>query len=129
MTHWASGYIGGAWVAGQSDCWAFARRVWRERFRLEVPAVAVDAVDPRAGRRAFAVDPASVGWAVAAHPCEGDAVLMAKGRSPCHVGIWIAPREGAGVLHAVEGAGVIFTPVPRLHDLGYRVAGFYRREV
>jgi len=125
MNHWASTYIGGPWVVGESDCWAFARRVWHERFGLEVPTVAVDASSPRAVRRAFVAG--AEGWNAALTPCEGDAVLMAKGVHPCHVGVWIAPPEGAGVLHAVEGAGVIFTPVPRLHDLGYRITGFYRR--
>lgn len=129
MTHWASGYIGQPWVAGVSDCWHFARRVWAERFGWDIPPVAADATDARACRRAFAVGHDGTGWMPTAGVCapvEGNAVLMAKGRHPCHVGIWIRPTEGPACLHAVEGAGVICTPIARLADLGYGVVGIYR---
>lgn len=127
--HWAAGYIGRPWVAGESDCWSFARTVWRERFGLDVPAAHVDPRDPRLSRCAFGVDPAETGWRQITRPCEGDAVLMARGRRPCHVGIWVASLDVEGVLHSVEGSGVIFTPLAALALLGYRVHGFYRRAV
>lgn len=60
-------------------------------------------------------------------PVEGDAVLMGTGDRPCHVGLWITPDAAGGVLHSVEGAGVIFTPGLRVRDLGYAILGFYRR--
>jgi len=131
--HWAARYIGTPWVAGESDCWNLARRVWRERFGWDVPAVLADdefdAGDPRAARRAFAVGPDGTGWAPVAGVCapaEGDAVLMAMGRHPCHVGVWLGLPE-PHCLHAVEGAGTICTPMERLPGLGYRVVGIYRR--
>ncbi|MFN3646234.1 MAG: hypothetical protein ACK4S2_06930 [Gemmobacter sp.] len=128
MSHWAAELVGRPWVAGVSDCWNFARAVWRERWGWDVPPVPVDAADPRAARRAFAVDYQATGWAPAVAPlAEGDAVLMAKGRWPCHVGVLVLLPEGPACLHSVEGAGVIVTPLPRLADLGYRIAGIYRR--
>jgi hypothetical protein len=51
---------------------------------------------------------------------------MAKGARPAHVGVWITPDDGAGVLHSVEAAGVIFTQPGRLAGMGYRIIGFYR---
>lgn len=125
MTHWAAAYIGAPWIAGESDCWAFARRVWRERFGLDVPAVPVDPQSPRAVRRAFAAGQG--GWESVPKPPEGCAVVMAKGLHPCHVGIWVTPPEGAGVLHSVEGAGVVFTLPKALAGMGYHIVGFYRR--
>jgi len=122
--HWAAAYIGTPWVAGESDCWHFAARVWRERFGLDVPALAVDASDPRAARRAFEGADEHSAWVQMLHPAEGDGVLMAMGARPCHVGIWILP---GGVLHSVEGAGAIFTEPHRLAAMGYRILGFYRR--
>jgi cell wall-associated NlpC family hydrolase len=122
MTHWATAYIGTPWVAGDSDCWNLARRVWREHFAREVPSVIVDAASPLAGRRAFR-DADLSQWTEVQSPREGDAVLMARADAPCHVGIWLA--FGA-VLHSVEGAGVICTPQHRLGDIGYRITGFYR---
>src|SRR5690606_1174706 len=95
--HWAAAYIGTPWVAGVSGCWHLARRVWAERFGWDVLAEAgVDAGDPRAARRAFAAGHDGTGWAPVAGVCapaEGDAVLMAMGRHPCHVGIWLALPE------------------------------------
>lgn len=132
MTHWAEPYLGTPWVAGTSDCWHFARRVWAERFGWDVPPVPVDAADPRAARRAFAVGYEGTGWAPVTGVCapaEGNAVLMAKGRWPCHVGVLVDLPEGPAVLHCVEGSGVIVTPLSRLGDLGFRVAGIYRRAV
>lgn len=130
--HWATAYVGLPWVAGESDCWHFSRRVWSERFGWTVPPVPVDATDARAARRAFAVGYQGTGWAPVAGVCapaEGNAVLMAKGRWPCHVGVLVVLPEGHSVLHSVEGTGVIVTPLPRLADLGFRVVGLYRRVV
>ena len=122
MSHWAERYIGTPWVAGDSDCWNLARRVWAEHFGQQVPAVAVDAASPLAGRRAIREADMSQ-WDEVPQPLEGDAVLMAKGALPCHVGIWL---DFGAVLHSIEGAGVVCTPRRRLHDIGFRIVGFYR---
>lgn len=128
MTHWAASHVGTPWVAGHTDCWNFARQVWRDRFGWDVPAVPVDPSDPRAARRAFMVAPWATGWApVAGAPVEGDAVLMARGRWPAHVGVLVELPEGPAVLHSVEGAGVVVTALSLILAMGWRVAGIYRR--
>ena len=124
--HWAAGEIGLPWVAGASDCWSFARRIWRDRFGWDVPPVPVDPGSPRAARHALSAAPEEAGWVQVDRPREGDAVLMGRGALPAHVGIWIEP-DLAGVLHALESAGVVFTPPDRLAGLGYHIIGFYRR--
>lgn len=129
MNHWATAHIGTPWVAGQSDCWHFARGIWRGRYGWDVPEALVDAADPRAGRRAFAVGHEATGWMPTAGVCgpaEGDAVLMARGRHPCHVGIWVNLPEGPAVLHSVEAAGVICTRLAFLPSMGFRLVGIYR---
>lgn len=123
--HWAAAYVGQPWELGQSDCWHFCRRVWREKFGLEVPAVIGATATPLEGRRALR-DADLTGWAAVGDPREGDAVMMSKGQTPCHVGLWVSPAGGS-VLHSVEGIGAICTPVGRLAGLGYRVVGYYRR--
>ena len=50
--HWAEDLIGRPWVAGGRgphafDCWGLARWCWRERFRIEVPEIPVDAANLR----------------------------------------------------------------------------------
>jgi hypothetical protein len=129
--HWAAPLIGLPWVAGTRDCWSFAREVWRDRFGWDVPPVDVDPASPLAARRAFAAAPEAEGWIPVARPSEGCAVLMARGQRPCHVGVWIEPQTETGltggVLHAVEGQGVIFTRLSALAAMGWTVAGFWRR--
>jgi cell wall-associated NlpC family hydrolase len=123
VSHWAAGYVGTPWVAGESDCWSLARRIWRERFGWDVPPLAVDAASALDTRRAGAAASSFIGWIEVADPREGDAVLMAMGRHPCHVGIYV---DGGRVLHAVEGAGAVCTPLGRLRDMGYRAVGYWR---
>ena len=127
MTHWAAAYIGTPWVAGESDCWSFLRTVYRARFGHDVPPVPVDPCSPRAARHAFGEAPEASGWQAVTEPVEGDAVLMAKGRHPCHVGVWITPPGGPAILHSVERAGVIATPAHRLADTGFRLVSLHRR--
>lgn len=123
--HWAAPLIGLPWVAGESDCWSFARRVWADRFGWDVPPVAVDPADPRAARRALAA-PKTLGWLSVDRPREGDGVMMARGAWDCHVGVWIEPDGQGGILHSVERAGVVFTVLPQLELMGFRVTGFWR---
>lgn len=127
MSHWAESLIGMPWIAGQSDCWSFARQVWTRRMGWDVPAVPVDATDPRATRHALSAPPEAAGWQAVATPIEGDAVLMGRSARPGHVGVWITPDpDQPGVLHSVETSGVIFTERARLAGLGWRILGFYR---
>lgn len=125
MTHWAAAYIGQPWDPANQHCWGFARTVWRDVFGLDVPEVSIDGASPYAARRAFSQG--HEGWLPVTEPVEGDAVLMARGQRPCHVGVWITPSPRAGVLHSVERAGVVFTPPVRLADIGFNIVGIYRR--
>ena len=122
---WASQYIGIPWVAGESDCWAFARRVWRERFGFDVPAVDVDAHSRLASSREFADHEEYVNWEPVEMPADGDAVMMGKNKWVSHIGVWCA--QAKGVVHSVEGIGVVFTKPPALQGMGLRVLGYYRR--
>lgn len=128
LPHWAACYIGLPYDPVSDHCWAFARRVWREQFGWDVAELDVDATDPRQLRRDFVSHPEFGQWrgvqGGVERAVEGDAVIVARGQRPCHIGIWITP---AIVLHAVEGVGGIATPLPRLSDLGYRLHGLWRR--
>lgn len=124
--HWASQYIGLPWVAGSSDCWSFARRVWRERFGWDVAAIDVDATSRWASLRAFDDHPEYDHWQSVSEPREGDACLMGKSERPSHIGIYLEADSG-GVLHSLETAGVVFTPVAALPSVGLRVLTWHRR--
>jgi hypothetical protein len=75
------------------------------------------------GRRADALAPP---WQSIATPHAG--CMVALGRTSFgplhHCGVWVQ----GGVLHALEGVGVAFTPVDRLHGLFPRVEYFECRD-
>mgnify|MGYP000887037742 FL=1 len=124
--HWASQYIGLPWVAGSSDCWSFARRVWHERFGWDVAAVDVDAANRLHSLKTFDAHHEYQNWRTVTQPQEGDACLMGKSERPSHIGIYLE-TDGGGVLHSLETAGVVFTPMATLPSVGLRVLSWHRR--
>lgn len=123
--HWAAAYIGRPWVAGTHDCWAFFREVQRARFGREVPAYDVDSLDLLACARAVRDNPERFRWLPVEVPAEGDAVLLAHSRHPSHVGVWLGV-DGGGVLHCVQGDGVVFQARRSLALCGWGRLSFYR---
>jgi cell wall-associated NlpC family hydrolase len=126
MTHWANDYIGDPWIAGEHDCWAFVRRVWREQFHIEVPPVDVDACSRMACARAFDHHDEKANWSQILKPNEGDAALIGKSARASHVGMYVDANGGA-ILHCVQGFGVVCQDVPSLKAAGWHVLGYYRR--
>lgn len=122
---WAAGYIGLPWQAGAAgpnawDCWGLFRAVQAAHFGRAVPEIPVaDHDDPDLLAGLFLRHPERDRWARVERPAPGDAVIVHR---PLHVGVWL-PADGGGVLHAVRGAGVIYT-----RDAAWRVSGFGRRE-
>ncbi|MDT3708178.1 MAG: NlpC/P60 family protein [Thiobacillus sp.] len=102
------------------DCWGLVRHYYRTMRGMDLPVV--DAERTLAIARAFSNNAERDNWVEVWHPAEGDAVLMGQARRPHHVGLWL----GGGVLHAVEGAGVIYTTAPMLRFGGWNVIGYYR---
>lgn len=123
---WPALYIGHAWIAGEHDCWHFARRVWREVFGLNVPVVEVDAINRMATSRAFSGHAEVSAWQRMDTPEEGAGVLLGKSARPAHVGVWTT-QDGGGLVHCVEGAGVVFQRPADLAASGWRVLGYYQR--
>jgi cell wall-associated NlpC family hydrolase len=124
---WAIDYVGKPWANGAAgplafDCWGLVRAVYAERFGIVLPAVDCDAHAPLAVRHAFAAGRQGEDWLPVADRREGDVVLMGQARRPHHVGVWVA----GGVLHAVEGSGVVHQTPPRLAVHGWRLLGAYR---
>jgi len=72
--HWAIQYIGLPWAAGSSDCWSFARQVWREQFGWEVAAVDVNVASRLSSLRAFDDHPEYAHWQVVRDRAKGTPV-------------------------------------------------------
>lgn len=119
--------IGKAWANGGNgpdtyDCWGLVRAYYREVRGTPLPVVDVDAAQTLAVRHAFADHPELSSWQAVDAPHEGDAVLMGKNQRPDHVGLWL----GGGVLHSIQGGGVIYTTPLMLRHSGWNILGNYR---
>ena len=129
--HWAEELIGRPYRTGGQgpdafDCWGLVRWVIAQRFGRELPAILVELDDLRAVLLAFRDHPERQRWTAVQEPDEGDCVLLRQSRHPIHVGVWLGV-DGGGVLHAVEGNGVVFQRVRDLLASSWRIEGFYRR--
>lgn len=124
MSHWALQYIGREWIAQTHDCWAFFRQVQRDQFAREIPPFDVDSLSRLSCARAVEANPERQKWSPTATPKEGDAVLMAHSKFPSHIGLWVEV-DGGGVLHCIEGAGVVFQSRQSLAACGWGHVEFY----
>lgn len=67
-------------------------------------------------------------WAQVEMPTEGDIVMMARAKIPAHVGIWVAANNDQGILHCLQGSGVIFTKESAIRSSGWGQLKYYRRK-
>jgi hypothetical protein len=122
--------VGGQTPRDGFDCFTLARYVRRHCYGRETPTggVPVEAMK-RAQASAFAIYRATGGreriappWIELAHDAEGCMVGLGRWRLRRlhHCGVVV----GSGVLHAMTGCGVVWTPLARLRDIFARVEFF-----
>ena len=96
--------VGNPYEAGGNgpswDCYGLARHVLQNLFSVSLPT------DPHAPVSRHA-------WRRVVHPADGAICLM--GQTDKHIGVWIS----GGVLHAMEGIGVVFDDVHSLRLRGF----------
>lgn len=121
----ANTYIGLPWVdgargPGSFDCWGLLRWVQLHHFNLVLPDLPAM---PDMRRELYREQMKSGTWSVIDRPVHGCGVLLRGGDRP-HVGVYL-DLDGGGVLHAQEGAGVIYTERSKLKKVGYPRASWY----
>lgn len=131
MNHWASQYIGIPWAYGAQgpdsfDCWNFVKHIQHHHFSIKLSPTHYIFQTVRQAVEAIRHSKDFDRWQNQLQPVEGDIVLMARNKYPAHVGVWIAANGTFGVLHCIEGYGVIFTPSRSLAAHGWGHIQFYR---
>lgn len=131
MTHWASSFIGLPYETGGQgpdafDCWGFFRYVQDRHYGRELPEVGLVPASLRAQVQEFEGNPERQHWHQVERPQEGDAVLMARRRMPVHIGVWITANGTGGVLHCMQGPGVVFMSPAGLRGAGWGRLTYYR---
>lgn len=127
--HWSAPLIGKPYVARARgphafDCWGVLQWGWRVRLGLAVPDVREDAGGAfRSVMRdgSYATEGIEAVEVPQAEAIECDAVFMTSRALPHHCGMWIEPGPRGGVLHAIEGPGVVFQRVPDLAAHGLSI--------
>ncbi len=118
-------YIGLPYAAGGRgpayDCWGLLMHLQREFFGVDLPEVGGNW---QAAALEYSARRASGAWLLLPTPEHGAPALLRGGLQP-HVGTWLAV-DGGGVLHAQEGAGVVWTPAGRLNLAGYGRAQYFK---
>jgi cell wall-associated NlpC family hydrolase len=135
--HWAAALVGCRYRAlargpRAFDCWGVVQYGWWHRRQIELPDVRQQAerafaeVD-RHGRysaggiSAHEIDPRDA--------AELDVVYMTTRDNPHHVGLWGDVRPLGGILHALEGVGVVFQRGVDLGAHGISIVKVMRLEV
>lgn len=108
MNHWINNYIGCHWT-DEHDCFWWFRLIQKSQFGRDVlPCLTLSE-----RLREFRCWNAVTG----SNYKEGDAVWMTQQNEPHHIGVW----SGLGVLHAVQGQGVIHDTIPQLTMQGWKI--------
>lgn len=126
MMHWAFEYLGRPWIAKVHECGHFFVDVQRERFGVVSQVIDADSLSVLSCVRALSGHhPELLNWVEVEVPEEGDAVQMSHSRHPHHIGVWV-DVDGGGVLHCVEGPGVVFSTRKSLKAHGWNIVSIKR---
>ena len=130
MTHWATDYIGKPWVVASDgpeayDCWGLVVAIHKRLYGRDLTIIPVQENNLRQLIKTIDAHPERANWDVVHKPMEGDIALMRQSRHPIHVGIWL-DIDGGGMLHCMQGAGVVFQNLHSLALTGWKIENYYR---
>lgn len=130
MTHWAFDYIGKPWVVASDgpdsyDCWGLVVEIHRRFYGRTLDIIPVEENNLKALIRTIDAHPERKRWDIVKRPQEGDIALMRQSRHPIHVGIWLNV-DGGGILHCIQGSGVVFQNLISLGSTGWKIENYYR---
>lgn len=128
---WIDKYLGKRWTQEQ-DCGYWFRRIQKEQFNRDIPAICNIPNEPRrfmvqAMRLLKDVEenPKKLGWRKTDNPIEGDATLLAMRTHIHHIGIVVFINNQLHILHALEQCGVMISSKTNLKQNYIRIEGFY----
>lgn len=104
------------------NCWGLLLYVQRHYFDTVMPIAPLG--DSDACLALFDGQVHTGAWKKVLEPIHGCGALLREGAEP-HVGVYL-DLDGGGILHALRGVGVTWTPMALLRKHGYHRATFYR---
>lgn len=104
------------------NCWNLLGHLLKEYFHEDLPKI--DTSLPEELKELHSRKLREGEWLIVPSPIHGCGALLKEGQNP-HVGLYL-DIDGGGVLHALEGHGVVFTPLNALRLLGFSRTKFYK---
>ena len=110
MRHWAAPLIGKRWRLGATgpdefDCWGLVQHVFKIRHGFEMPYIEHQTRENFTNIRIAAK---AGGWRTVDAPPQNDDIVMMRSVSKLHCGVVVSALSGLGVLHCIDGAGVVW---------------------
>ena len=120
MKHWAVKYIGKSWINGNYDCWGLVRDVYKNELRIELSPIVADATNLRDVLSEFRKSSNYNHLKETSDFKDKNIVILTQNKYPCHVGVY-CEADGCGILHNMQGVGVVFQKLPELRMNGWRI--------
>ena len=114
---WINEYIGTPYVSGGRDingvdCYGLAKLVYAQEYGEQLPDWQTDEITIRETDKIISSVVTSGDFTEKEVPGDGDFVICKRTKASHHIGLWF----GGGVLHALDGFGVIYEPLPRFES-------------
>lgn len=123
--HWSERYLFRRWHATDYNCWHFFSEIYAKEIGLSLPVYELSGKETLAVARKISDERASNLWEPVGEPSEFDAVLMGKGSTPTHIGIW-TESDGGKIIHCNESQDVNAMTLQKAASEGYKFLQFYR---
>lgn len=123
----AEDYVGlpykeGSYGPDSYNCWGLLYTIQTKHFGVKMPMAPIG--DSDRCQQMFKDHVRYGEWTELANPEHGAGALLRGGTEP-HVGVYL-DIDGGGILHALEGVGVVFTTLDQLNPLGFARTKYYR---
>lgn len=122
MAYLGKGYRRDGQGPDEWGCWYLLRHCLSEHFDTKLPLAPLG--DLRGCKELYSSRVRSGSWVAIKEPLHGSPTLMRGGREP-HVGLYL-DIDGGGILHSLEGVGVVFTTIQACHAMGFCDLKFYK---
>ena len=111
---WLNEYIGIPYVFGGRDtdgldCYGLVKIIYQKEYGETLPDWLTDVSDLRVRNEEFTKAITSGDFVEMEVPKDGDFVVCYRTRAAHHMGLYFA----GGVIHCVDGIGVVYEPLPR----------------
>lgn len=111
---WLNDYIGLPYELGgrgpcNYDCYGLCKVIYQDVFDVTLPDWQEDVLELRCRAKAIADVVTSGEWTDLDEPVDGCFVICYRNKAAHHIGLYFA----GGVVHAIDGSGVVFEPLSR----------------